>query len=56
MTKQELQLLTQQLVTLGEDQGELEYWLDIYEDLEPDQQTELVTDLQEELKELQAIK
>lgn len=52
MTKQELTAVVNQLITLGEDQDELNYWLDIYDDLEPDKQAEIAANLQEELAEL----
>ncbi len=53
MTKEELSKIIDQLVALGEDKDELNYWLSIYDDLEPDAQTELVNNLKTELQDLQ---
>lgn len=52
MTIDELKPLVDQLITLGEDQDELNYWLTIYPDLPEDAQTELIQNLQAELDEL----
>ncbi len=42
----------EQLIVLGEDKDELEYWQSIYEDLDPQQKTEIYQNLTEELKAL----
>lgn len=54
MTTEELSKIIDQLVALGEDKDELNFWLRIYDDLEPDAQSELVNNLTKELQDLQA--
>lgn len=54
MTKEELTKIIEQLVVLGEDKDELNYWLDIYDDLEPHDQEAVSNNLKQELAELQA--
>ncbi len=53
MDKLELTTLVHQLIGLGEDPGELNYWLEIFDYLEPTQQILLCANLQRELKSLQ---
>jgi hypothetical protein len=53
MTKHELTQIITQLVTFGEDQAELNFWIDIYDYLEPEQQSELANNL---IKELETLK
>ena len=52
ISKQNLEKLVGQLSNLGEDKDELNLWLTIFEDLEPEEQGELTTILQDELKKL----
>ena len=54
--KAQLQALTQSLINLGEDREELDFWLKIFDDLEEDRQHKLIALLEEELKELKAVK
>lgn len=56
MQKAELQKLVSNLSNLGEDAKELNLWLNIYDDLQPDEQEELTANLQDELKKLERIK
>lgn len=55
MTKQELEPLLDQLITLGEDADELNYWRDIFDDLPAEKQDEVGMLFKAELDELQAI-
>lgn len=54
MPEREIDALIAQLVTLGEDPEELEFWTLIYDDLEEAEQQELLTNLKEEIKDLLA--
>ncbi len=54
MTKPELAQIINQLVSLGEDQAELNIWLEIFDYLEPAQQTELELNLSQELEALKS--
>ncbi len=54
MTKDERENVVNQLVALGEDSDELQYWLDIYEYLSPELQKELADNLNEELEAIKA--
>ena len=55
MLKRDLQKLAQRLCELGEDKDELNLWVSIYDDLEPDEQTELEANLQNELTKLESV-
>ncbi len=52
MTKSELEPILDQLIALGEDADELNYWRDIFEDLPEDKQQDIAKLYQEELTEL----
>ncbi len=54
MTKTDLEALLQQLVALGEDAEELEYWRTIFDALTPEHQAELEQNLQNEIQALKA--
>jgi len=53
MNRQEITKITSQLVQLGEDQDELNYWLQIYDDLPEEKQAMLYINLKQELETLQ---
>jgi len=53
MNKQEITDIIAQLIKLGEDQDELNYWLQIYDDLSEDKQALLYVNLKQELETLQ---
>ncbi len=55
MTKQELEPLLDQLIALGEEADELNYWRDIFDDLPAEKQDEVGMLFKAELDELQAI-
>ena len=50
MNKSELTTMINQLIVLGEDPDELNYWLEIFDFLEPDQQSLLCSNLNRELE------
>jgi hypothetical protein len=50
MNKQEITNLVGQLVQLGEDQDELNYWLQIYDDLSEEKQALLYVNLKQEVE------
>ena len=52
MNKEELKQILTKLVELGEDRDELDYWLDIFDDLPEDKQQELFSNFQAELAKL----
>jgi hypothetical protein len=52
MTKPELESILDQLITLGEDADELNYWRDVFEDLPADKQEEVCLLFKAELQEL----
>lgn len=52
MTQIDLEALLQQLVALGEDAEELEYWRTIFDALTPEHQTELEQNLKNEIQAL----
>lgn len=54
--KQEFKELADKLVALGESQDEFDFWLKIFDDLEPEKQSELAVLMQKELTELEQIK
>ncbi|KKU45956.1 MAG: hypothetical protein UX62_C0007G0013 [Microgenomates group bacterium GW2011_GWA2_46_7] len=45
-----------QLVNLGEDRDELQFWADMYPHLSDDERAKLLNDLEEELEELKVSK
>jgi len=53
MNKQEITDIINQLIRLGEDQDELNYWLQIYDDLSEEKQALLCLNLKQELEALQ---
>jgi hypothetical protein len=55
MNKEELKKIVVKLVELGEDKDELNYWLDIFEDLPDEKQKEIFSNFQEELTELSSL-
>lgn len=55
MNKQEITQIIGQLEQLGEDQDELNYWLQIYDDLPEDKQALLYVNLKQELENLQKV-
>jgi len=55
MTIENLKIIVEKLIALGEDAEELQYWLDIYIDLPEEQQKEIFENLSAELKKLEAL-
>ena len=55
MPPQDIENLVERLCKLGEDKDELSLWASIYKDLEPEEQQELVVNLQDELQKLEKI-
>lgn len=53
---QDLNQLCNSLVILGEDKDELEAWKIIFPLMKPDEQKKLLSNLQDELKQLQDLK
>ena len=49
MNKEDLEKIITKLIELGEDKDELDYWLDIFDDLSADKQKEVFSNFQEEL-------
>ena len=56
MKQKELNELINKLSALGEDKDELELWSKIFQDLDPAEQTSLITNLQTELQQLEHLK
>ena len=56
MVKAEIEILVKKLIALGEDAEEMQYWIDIYNDLPEEQQQELFKNFSEELKKLETLK
>lgn len=54
MSEREIDTLIAQLIKLGEDPEELEFWTLIFDDLEAPEQQEILTNLKEEIKDLLA--
>jgi hypothetical protein len=52
MNKEELKQIMLKLVGLGEDKDELDYWLDIFEDLPEEKQKEVFSNFRDELTKL----
>ena len=52
MNKEELKQIIMKLIDFGEDKDELNYWLDIFDDLPEEKQKEVFSNLQEELTKL----
>ncbi len=52
MDKQEIINLVNELVSFGEDREELNYWLEIYDDLPEEKQNMLYVNLKQELETL----
>lgn len=44
--------LIEALIQLGEDRDELEFWKSLYPNMPPDEQRELITNLEKEIKEI----
>lgn len=53
MKEEELNELVSKLSALGENRDELELWSKIFQDLDPSEQTALITNLQTELRQLE---
>jgi len=51
-TKEDFKKLVERLISLGEDKDELEYWQNIYDYLQPEQQYEIYKNLFEEFEAL----
>lgn len=47
-----LQSLTEQLILLGEDRDEMEFWVSIYPHMDPEDRKVLIINLEQELMEL----
>ena len=56
MTKENLEKLIEQLIELGEDKNELEIWKNIFPDLDDEEKTKLLKNLEDELNQLKALK
>jgi hypothetical protein len=56
MTKTQFHELTTKLVSLGENQEELAFWENIFDDMQPDNKDILVALLSQELKDLEKAK
>lgn len=54
MTNANLQHIIKQLVAMGEDEKELEFWQEIFEHLTPEEKMELYQELSAELAELKS--
>ena len=52
MNRQEITEIINQLIQLGEDQDELNYWLQIYDDLPEEKQAMFYVNLKQELESL----
>lgn len=50
--KEELKNIIEELLKLGEDRDELQYWSEIFEDLTPEEQEGILNNLKTELEEL----
>jgi len=48
--------LVKKLIQLGENETELNFWLKLFPDLEPDEQKKLIKNLEKEVKDLQNLK
>jgi len=55
MNKEELKQIIIKLVELGEDKDELNYWLDIFDNLPEEKQKEVFSNFQEELTKLSTL-
>ncbi len=55
MEKFDLQNLIAKLLKLGEDKDELDFWLSLYDDLDPAEQRELTANLEGELQKLERL-
>ncbi|MDO8626701.1 MAG: hypothetical protein Q7K39_04620 [Candidatus Magasanikbacteria bacterium] len=56
MTPAEFKKLIDELISLGEDKNELEFWLKLFPGLEADEQAKIIKNLSAELKQLRQIK
>lgn len=52
ISKQHLEGLIKQLLALGEDKFELDFWLRIYDSMTTEEKSELLANLEQELKSL----
>lgn len=56
MNKEEFQTIAKKLIEEGEDAEEMQYWVDIYDDLPEKQQKEIFENFAEEFKKLETFK
>ncbi|HOX10633.1 MAG TPA: hypothetical protein P5323_01505 [Candidatus Moranbacteria bacterium] len=56
MNKEEFQTIAKKLIEKGEDAEEMQYWVDIHDDLPEKQQKEIFENFTEELKKLEVFK
>jgi|GEM_PF-831614 len=56
MKQEELNELINKLLSLGENRDELELWSKIFQDLGPSEQVSLITNLENELQQLEHFK
>jgi hypothetical protein len=54
--KEEFQKIVQKLVDFGDDTKELQYWQEIFDDLEAEEKEKIVGILKEELEKLEKLK
>ncbi len=52
LTKEYLEKLVKDLVSLGEDEGELSIWVDLYDAMNDAEKTKLIKNLEKEIKQL----
>ena len=54
--KEKLENLIKELIELGEDERELKFWQEIFDDLEEEEKQKLLDNLEEELGKLKKLK
>lgn len=54
--KEKLRALSEKLIQRGEDSQELNFWQEIFDDLEPDEQKHLLAIFSSELAKLESVK
>lgn len=54
--KEKLENFIKELIELGEDERELKFWQEIFDDLEEEEKQKLLDNLEEELEKLKKIK
>lgn len=55
MEKEEFQKIAEKLIELGEDNDEMQYWINIYDDLPQQQKDEASRTFKEELQKLESL-